>query len=134
VRVAATVSLRDLAATVLDLVGLRDAKALPGDSLARYWSDPASSSNPASDPVLSEVRYADWARAWFPSYPAAKGDMQSLTDDRHHYIKNADGREELYALREDPHEQHDVSGVPENRALLENFRKQLGARLGSSGQ
>jgi arylsulfatase A-like enzyme len=125
-RVAARVSLRDLPETILDLIGLHDRKVFPGNSLARYWSGRLTSGGHAADPVLSEVRYADWDKDW---YPTAKGDMQSLMDDRYHYIRNGDGREELYALDDDPPEQHDLSHSGESVQLLESFRKELRARM-----
>ena len=38
---------RNLPATVLDLVGLRDGSPFPGRSLAVLWSDPSSRASPA---------------------------------------------------------------------------------------
>ena len=52
-----TVSLRDLAATVVDVLGLQARSPFPGDSLARLWKRPPPLSSPPlqADPVLSEV-------------------------------------------------------------------------------
>jgi len=121
-RVPDRISLRDLPATVLDLVGGEDSHDLPGHSLVRYWS---GSSGEPDDAVLAEVGYAEWAREWFPSYPTAKGAMQSLLDGDYHYIRNGDGREELYALNDDPEERHDLSQRDESRERLERFRAEL---------
>ena len=120
-RVAAPVSLRDLPATVVDLVGLQGKKLFPGGSLARYWHGGLQS----GDLVLSEVSRASWGENW---YPTVKGDMQSLTDARYHYIKNGDGREELYDLDHDAAGKKDIARSEEGRKLSDtygNFLKNL---------
>jgi hypothetical protein len=66
-----------------------------------------------------------------PWYPAAKGDMTSLTDTRHHYIRNGDGSEELYDIANDPDERHDLGKREDSRQLLEQYRKALHASLGA---
>ena len=124
-RVATVVSLRDLAATISDLIGLADGGSFPGQSLARFWIREDQSASRVSDPVLSEVRHADWAKTWFPWYPTAKGDMQSLDDNQYHYVRNGDGREELYALEQDPGEEHDLAHLSGSREALERFRMAL---------
>jgi arylsulfatase A-like enzyme len=127
-RIAARVSLRDIPATVLDLIGLAGTGTFPGQSLARYWS--GSSPDPTqANLVLAEVRKATWA---LQRYPTAIGDMQALLDDDYHYIKNADGREELYALDKDPGEQHDLSRSDEGAALLKHYRAKLNEFLSSN--
>ena len=121
-RVTARVTLRDIAATVLDLLGVTDPVGLPGVSLARHWT--GARSNPTNNIAIAEVREAAWARTWAPSYPAAKGDMASVTDDDYHYIRNGDGSEELYAIA-DAAEQHNLSAGPESRPILERYRALL---------
>ena len=66
-----TVSLRDLPATIVDLLDLEAGSPFPGTSLARYWDParPAAPPTPApSDPALAELvpgdaRYRDGVRA-----------------------------------------------------------------------
>jgi arylsulfatase A-like enzyme len=126
-RVSARATLRDIPATVLSLLGLDDA-GLPGLSLARHWTGAATGA--PGDAAIAEVREAAWARLWAPAYPAAKGDMGSVTDNGYHYIRNGDGREELYAIA-DAAEAHDLSAAPESLPLLERYRailRDLGAR------
>ena len=55
--VTETVSLRDLAATIVDVLGFKAGSPFPGNSLARFWNGSASASAKAaaSDQVLSEV-------------------------------------------------------------------------------
>ena len=66
--VAETVSLRDLAATVIDVLGLAADSPVPGNSLARFWNAGSSAAPPfpaPSDPVLAEVVPGDAAqRRW----------------------------------------------------------------------
>ena len=51
-----TVSLRDLPATVIDLVGLENGSPFPGRSLARFWVDRPSGAAPVqTEVVLSEL-------------------------------------------------------------------------------
>ena len=119
-RIAARVTLRDIPATVIDLLGVKDSGGLRGASLARHWSD-ASADSPTSSEAIAEVRQATWAHGWAPTYPAAKGDMGSVTDDEYHYIRNGDGTEELYATA-DIAEQHDLARLPASTPILERFR------------
>jgi arylsulfatase A-like enzyme len=122
-RIGGRVSLRDVPATIMDLAGLPDPGPFPGTSLV---GEQTGGIRPPAAPVLSEVRFADWAQ---PSYPTAKGDMHSLIDNGHHYIRNGDGREELYALDLDPAERHDLSADREHRSLLEQLRTTLAEAL-----
>ena len=44
------------------------------------------------------------------AFPNSRGAMQSLLDERLHYIHNGWGREQLYAWRTDSLELHDLAG------------------------
>ena len=48
--------------------------------------------------------------------------MKSLLVNRYHYIKNGDGREELYDFENDPLEQHDLARSEDGRRALARFR------------
>ena len=51
-----TVSLRDLPATIVDLIGLGDGSPFPGRSLARLWADrPAGAPPVETEAALSEL-------------------------------------------------------------------------------
>jgi arylsulfatase A-like enzyme len=121
-RVGTRVSLRDLPATVLDLIGFQEGAVFPGGSLARFWSGEADR-HPV-EPVVSQVRYSDWAEKW---HPTAKGDMSSLMDDRYHYIRTGDGGEELYDLEQDPGELRNLTSTAEGAAITVRFRQRLAA-------
>jgi arylsulfatase A-like enzyme len=125
-RVASRVTLRDLPATIMDLLGQPDGTGLPGRSLARHWSaTPRSPAEPV-DAAIAEVREAEWAQVTAPWYPAAKGDMESVTDDSHHYIRNGDGSEQLFSIA-DRDERDDLSKRPESLPILERYRAALRA-------
>ena len=121
--VSEPVSLRDVPATVVDLLGLDRDAPFPGRSLARFWSD-ADSARPLADPLLMEtgrpILLTNQGRE-----PAAKGPMSSLVASGMHYIRSADGSEELYLLESDPEERVNVAGSPMARVALQGLRKQL---------
>ena len=127
-RIADPVSLGDLPATVMDIVGVPSRTPFPGRSLSSWWSGPPVRQPNA--PILSGVRGEDWGgKDW---YPIAKGDMYSLVDRSHHYIRNGDDREELYLLDTDPQEHHDLSGSKDAVPVLERFRAHLEGVVGGS--
>ena len=51
--------------------------------------------------------------------------MKSLVVGRYHYIKNGDGREELYDLEKDPLENYNLASSEEGRRLLGRLRTYL---------
>ncbi len=105
VRVPGMVSLRDLPATILDLTGL-PGDVFPGRSLATLWRRPGTA---PSTPVLAEVRRATGLPGW---YPVSAGDLFSVIAGGYHLIVGGKGQEELYDLRADPREQHDLLRPP----------------------
>ncbi|MFN2433488.1 MAG: sulfatase [Gemmatimonadota bacterium] len=116
-RVAEPVTLRDLPATVLELLG-GGKHPLPGSSLAPLWALPSSGAATAS-PLLSEVRQGIHKP---DREPVSRGDMQSLVMDGSHYIRNGDGREELYRLAHGPGELRDLAGSWGSVPQLAAFR------------
>ncbi len=105
-RVGTPVTLRDLPATVGDLLAI-SGHGFPGVSLAGAWKEPG----PEVSPVVFEVTSSPGQPDWFPS---SKGDMVGAIVGSLHYIRNGDGREELYDWRADPLETHDlVAAHPE---------------------
>ncbi len=105
-RVADPVTLRDVAATVLQLVSAPAQAHLPGTSLARHWGRQRDSlSSGAESPIFGEL---DYARNLPPALPVSKGVMKSVVVDGHHYIRDAEGVEELYDIVNDPWERTNV--------------------------
>jgi arylsulfatase A-like enzyme len=117
------VSLRDVPATVVDLLGLGRDTPFPGRSLARFWQDGEAPS--LTEPLLMEtgkpLLLTNQGRE-----PAAKGPMQALVDGGMHYIRSADGMEELYSLKSDPEERFNLAG-PLAQEVLQRFRASLAA-------
>lgn len=112
--VADPVSLRDLAATMLDLAAVPS--ALPGASLRPLMN--------GEDHV--EVSLALSSLSPFPrpvSYvPIARGEMSSLITSRWHYILNGDGREELFDVTMAADQEEDLAASPEQVSVLESMR------------
>jgi arylsulfatase A-like enzyme len=114
-RIEAPVSLRDLPATVVDLVGLGASSPFPGRSLRRHWagSRGAVESGPGDIP-LSEVKLTDDA-------PGARRFRRAMVDDGYIYHHDPRGAEELYSLA-DRAEATNLAPRSESAATLERFR------------
>jgi arylsulfatase A-like enzyme len=127
--IAHPVSLRDLPATVVDLLGLGRGAPFPGQSLARFWNEPDRVVAPRVEPLLMEVgkplSLTNEGRE-----PAANGPMKALVAGGLHYIRSGDGREELYSLETDPGEQMNRAGAPGAAVTLQHFRAALHSMLG----
>ena len=118
------VSLRDLPATVFDLLGLGGGSEFPGRSLARFWEPGDGRDRPGFEPLLMETEKPDVLTNQGRE-PVAKGAMKSLVAGGMHYIRSGDGGEALYALKADPAEQTNLAGLPEAQVSLEGFRGAL---------
>lgn len=125
VRLTEPVSLRDLPATVLDLLGVREQTPFPGQSLAGCWRDDGTRG--CGGVLLSEASQRVFG-AVQPWYPLSHGDMQSIVADGYHYIRNTTGAEELYELSTDSDEQTDLSGSQDRRGVLDRMRALLRER------
>ena len=106
--IAEPVSLRDLPATVVDLVGVRRDSPFPGNSLARYWKPDVLHRDSSSAVVLSEVALRAKVSRNPNRAPAWRGPMKSLVAQGKSYIRNADGGEELYDILSDPADSHNL--------------------------
>ena len=122
-RVEEVVSLRDLAATIVDLIHLKGDHPFPGNSLARHWRSQPPSSNQAAF-VLSETQKTYVPRA----VPSNKGNMASLIGKEMHYILNGDGSEELYDFQHDHFEQQNLAHSSKDK--LAAFRAFLNKTVG----
>lgn len=128
-RVAERVTLRDIPATILNLLP-HGGVELPGHSLARHWSGSPAAADVTVEAALAEVRQAGWATELNPWYPVAKGNMASVTDNRYHYIRNGDGTEELFDIANDPDERYDLGKRDGSARVLEQYRNALRVRPG----
>jgi arylsulfatase A-like enzyme len=122
--VADPVSLCDLPATVVGLLGLERGAPFPGRSLAGYWRGPGPADSGGAEPLLMETGKPELL-ANQGREPAAKGPMKSLIARGMHYIRTADGQEELYLLSTDPDEKFNIAGAPNAQPMLVRFRNTL---------
>lgn len=128
------VSLRDIPATIVDLVGGGRPSPFPGRSLARLWRS-APGSEPtigrADDPILSELSAPNPADPSRGRSPARSGPLISLADGDLVYIRNLrDGKEQLFDEREDPRELTDLSRTEPARGPMRRFRESSSRILG----
>jgi arylsulfatase A-like enzyme len=125
-RVARPVTLRDIPATILDLVRAPATAVLPGQSLASLWQGDSLGTVPglpgAASVIYGEV---DYARNLPSSIPVSQGAMKSVVVDGHHLIQAADGSEEMYDVRSDPWERRNVLQRAEVATVLDRARALL---------
>jgi arylsulfatase A-like enzyme len=130
-----TVSLRDLPATICDLIGKGPGSPFPGRSLARFWRGLSQGRSSASDEgAMSELAAANPANPNQGRAPASRGSLVSLAADDFVYIRNErDGSEELFDERDDPNESRNRAHADDLQPVLQRFRARLDRmRPGSS--
>jgi arylsulfatase A-like enzyme len=122
------VSLRDLPATLFEMLGVMDRSPFPGRSLARLWDG----TQVTADPVLSESFLYPIVSHNMNRPPALRGPMKAVAHGDHVLIVNANGTEELYDIRNDPGEEHDLASFREMQPIVEHHRKALKELLADS--
>jgi arylsulfatase A-like enzyme len=125
-RVPDPVSLRDLPATIVDLIGLSGDSPFPGRSLAAYWG-PAGRQG-SEDLILSEVSQVSGHPGWFP---VSQGDIKSLTYGGLRYIRNGNQTDQLFDFDRDIWEVNNLASTERGIELLERYRGLLDSALGS---
>jgi arylsulfatase A-like enzyme len=123
VRVRDAVSIRDIPATVMDVLGLGEQSPFPGTSLARYADGTATEAERA-EPRLSSAEKHPWANE-DSHWPAAIGNLFSLATSDVHYIVDGRGEEFLFDLSADVLEQNDLADSAAYAPVLENLRRVL---------
>jgi arylsulfatase A-like enzyme len=127
--VTEAVSLRDLPATIVDIVGAQSGSPFPGTSLARFWkgpSPPSHADSAHSEQALSEVVPLDPLDPDPPRDRERRWPLAALTEGGWTYIRReGQVREELFHLRDDPGESHNLAGEPAMNPILERMRKAL---------
>jgi arylsulfatase A-like enzyme len=121
VRVRETVSIRDIPATVMDVLGLEN--PFPGTSLRRY-ADGTVTPRQAAEPRLAAAEHSPMGGV-LPTWPIAAGDMFAVIDGDLHFILDGAGREQLFDLSTDIAAQHDLAGVPGYEPQLARLRAAL---------
>jgi arylsulfatase A-like enzyme len=133
-----TVSLRDLAATMVDVSGQQAGSPFPGQSLARFW-DARATEGLAKDPAHPEPdampasAAAELAIASVPpsrdasAMPKSSWPRGGLTVGEWSYIRyEGEVHEELFHLGHDTSEQFNRATDPEAEATLVRMRESLG--------
>jgi arylsulfatase A-like enzyme len=119
VTVQEPITLRDIPATVLDLLSMPNDDLFPGQSLGRFWVKSGIEELETINPVLSELQKQSWKPL---GTPAKKGEMKSLVIGDLHYIHNGDGAEEVYDLHKDPGEQNNLIQTPHGAKMASQAR------------
>ncbi len=117
--VSTPVSLRNLPATVAELLGLEKSSPFPGRSLARHWAVDSKTAAPEDDLLLTET-----ADEVSKNALSARCGRSLLRHDKL-YMRNRDGREQLYDLAVDHAEEHDLSTSPQAQPLMAEFRETM---------
>jgi arylsulfatase A-like enzyme len=133
-----TVSLRDLAATMVDVTGQQAGSPFPGQSLARFWDARASDglakrpAHPGPDAMPASAP-AELAIASVPpsrdasAMPKSSWPRGGLTVGEWSYIRyEGEVYEELFDLGHDPSEQFNHAIDPRSEATLVRMREALG--------
>ena len=127
--VAEPVSLCDVPATVIDLLGLGPDHPFAGRSVARYWQPRDQEGvRVVAEPLLMETTKPELLTNGGRE-PAAKGPMKSVVAAGMHYIQMADGSEELYNMNSDVEEKVNLAGDASALPVLLEFRNLLGLLL-----
>jgi len=114
-RIDSPVSLRDMAATILDFAGVAP-QGVPGTTLRRFADDPTA---PVPSWIRAEVRRSIRTPA---RYPATHGDLQTFLSGGYQYIVSTTGKDELYSLSADPSQTTNLIGDPSLDAVIGRFR------------
>ena len=130
--VRATVSLRDLPATIVDLTGLGNGSPFPGRSLAPLWADPVGGATPVeTGGALSELAAPNPSDPNHHRSPVYRGPLFALAEGDFVYIRNdGDGSEELFNQRDDPDELSNLVGAQAMLPVLRRLRDRLAQAKG----
>ncbi|HKI21767.1 MAG TPA: sulfatase, partial [Isosphaeraceae bacterium] len=119
------VSLRDVPATVVDLLDMKGDSPFPGTSLAAAWRERPDHDSPPGHATFSELE-APIEDVPGPRNKAAfDGPIQAIVSDGNVYIHHGSGAEELYNLDADPTESLNLSGTKAAGPILERCRRIL---------
>ena len=123
--VESPVSLCDLPATVVDLLGLADGSPFPGHSLAAYWQSARGQAPPVTSPAFTEQANLTAFETRYRRDREHPGFQMSLVASGYQYVRRGVGVEQLFHLRSDPYEQFDLMKSPDGQRQVGIFRKLL---------
>ncbi len=120
------VSLRDIAATIVDMAGLTTGSSFPGDSLTRFWKNPSPASGGVQPASLSELVPNDPNNRNYWGLSAPLPPRASLKDSEWSYMRReVEVGEQLYHLTDDAREQHNLAQDPSVQDTLRRLRASL---------
>jgi arylsulfatase A-like enzyme len=119
-RIGVPVSLRDLPATMTELMLPGEPTPFPGRSLARHWQ---TDHPEAPDPVLSELDQPRLKGEDFRTQQVNR--IEALIDEDHVLIEYGNQTPELFALFEDPNQVHNLADRPDQGARRQRMRRIL---------
>ena len=126
--VAEPVSLCDIPATVIDLLGLGTDHPFTGQSVTRYWQPRVEGVRVVASPLLMETTKPELLMNGGRE-PAAKGAMRAVIVAGMHYIQMADGTHELFNLARDVEEKTNLASDGDEQPVLFELRNLLGLML-----
>jgi arylsulfatase A-like enzyme len=123
------VSLRDIAATIVDMAGLTAVSSFPGNSLTRFWKRRSPASDGVEPAILSELVPNDPKDRNYWGLPARLPPRASLKDSEWSYMRReVEVGEQLYHLTEDAREQRNRAQDPSVQDTLRRLRARLDRR------
>jgi arylsulfatase A-like enzyme len=124
--VGTPISLRDLPATVVDMLGLGAASPFPGRSLATCWKlAPGDETPGVVSPAFSEQADGPGFETPHENGWVSAGFQMSLVARGLHYVRDSFGRETLCDLRVDPYEHTNLAEVTSSKNELAALRQML---------
>jgi arylsulfatase A-like enzyme len=122
------VSLLDVPATIVDVVGTAERSPFAGHSLAEFWNRQTPLARRSSSPreAFSELPSPNPYNPNRGRSPAQNGPLTALASDDYVYIRNdGDGSEELFDARQDPAEAHNLARTGAVADVLTRLRDRL---------
>ncbi len=118
------VSLKDVPATIMGLLGKGGANPLPGKSLSNLWTGAGGE----QEPVVTEVEHMPWLERT-PRMPVGYGPMWLMTERNWSYRRQNHEKqgmqEQLFNIESDPGELRDLADDPDHQAQLLTLRARL---------
>jgi len=128
------VSLRDVPATVIDLLGSQGDSPFPGTSLAAAWRPQPDQHSGSSRTTFSELDAPIEDLPGPRNKATFDGPIQAVVSDGNVYIRHGSGAEELYNLDADPTESQNQSGKQAAGPILDRCRRILDQLIPSTRQ